>query len=143
MPNNGDHRDTFRVLLVEDNADDEFIALWALKSIGVDQVLVARDGCEALDLIYGVAGGNGAIPDLVILDLRMPKIGGVEVLRRIRADAGTMNVPVLILTSSEDISDKETCWQLGIIDFISKPLRADALREILVLHGMGEWLQMI
>jgi CheY-like chemotaxis protein len=131
---------TFRVLVVEDNADDEFIALWALKRLGIDQVAVARDGSEALDLMFGGGDRPAAAPDLVILDLRMPRIGGVEVLRRIRADASTGHLPVLILTSSEDISDKERCRSLGIIDFISKPLRADTLREILVANGMGERL---
>jgi CheY-like chemotaxis protein len=119
------------VLLVEDNPDDEYIALWVLKKAGIDRVSVARDGREAIDFIYGVDGAPGNVPDLVILDLQLPKIGGVELLRRFRADSRTSQLPVLVLTSSEDLGDKDMCWKLGIIDFISKPLQALHLRKIL------------
>jgi CheY-like chemotaxis protein len=120
--------ESLRVLLVEDNPDDEFLAKWVLDKVGIAGVGVARDGREALDLLYG---GPGADPDLVILDLRLPKIDGLEVLKRIRGDARTVNLPVLILSSTEDAGDLDSCRRLGIIDFIAKPLKAAALRKAL------------
>jgi len=129
--------ENIRVLLVEDNADDEFLAVWVLNRVGIVEVTVARDGREALDYLYGGAGVPGAVPDLVILDLRLPKLDGREVLRRIREDMRTASLPVIILTSSEDVGDKETCRRLGITEFFSKPMKAAALHKALRLIGKG------
>ncbi len=126
----------FRVLLVEDNPDDEFLAMWVLRKVGLKRVSVARDGREALDLLSDAAGGEGGVPDLVILDLRLPRIDGIEVLKRIREDARTSDLPVLVLTSSEDAGDKESCRRLGIIDYCYKPLKEGALRGILDRVGV-------
>lgn len=124
--------ENFRVLLVEDNPDDEFLAKWVLSRVGIAAVSVARDGREALDLLYG---GPGAASDLVILDLRLPKIDGLEVLTRIREDARTATLPVIVLSSTEDAGDLDSCRRLGVIDFIAKPLKAAALRKALGLTG--------
>ncbi|HZV82969.1 MAG TPA: response regulator [Geobacteraceae bacterium] len=132
-PPGSDRLENFRVLLVEDNPDDEFLAMWVLKKVGLDKVSVARDGREALDLLCNGEEGADAVPDLVILDLRLPRIDGKEVLRRIRADARTMNLPVLILTSSEDLGDRDSCRRLGIIDYCHKPLKDADLLKILNL----------
>jgi two-component system response regulator len=121
--------ETLRVLLVEDNSDDEFLAIWALKQAGLEQIAVARDGSEALDML----AGETPLPELIILDLRLPKIDGKEVLRRIRADARFIKIPVLILSSSEDIGDKEFCRRYGCIDFVSKPLTAGMVKCFLGL----------
>lgn len=126
-----------RVLLVEDNPDDEYLATWVLKKGGVDNVAVARDGREALDMLYGEGDGTDLIPDLVILDLRLPKIDGKEVLGRIRGDSRTRSLPVLVLTSSEDKGDRDSCRELGIIDYCSKPLREKDLRKALTSIGRG------
>lgn len=122
---------TLRVLLVEDNADDEFLSRWVLNKAGIEHIAVASDGREALEMLYGADGAAGTLPDLMILDLQLPKLDGREVLRRVREDAVTEHLPVLVLTSSEDVGDKELCRQLGIVDFVSKPLKVDVLREII------------
>lgn len=121
-----------RVLLAEDNADDEFLAIWALKHAGIVEIAVARDGSEVLDRL----SGPEPFPDLLVLDLCLPKIDGREVLRRVREDSRTRKLPILILTSSEDCGDKEVCQRFGVIDFVSKPLTADMVKEL--LNRIGE-----
>jgi CheY-like chemotaxis protein len=119
--------ESLRVLLVEDNGDDEFLAIWALKQAGIEQIAVARDGREALERLYGAE----PFPGLLVLDLSLPKIDGREVLRRVREDVRTMNLPILILTSSEDRGDKDVCRRHGIIDYVSKPLTAGVVKRLL------------
>jgi len=134
---NGGFMENIRVLLVEDNPDDEYLATWVLKKGGIGLVSVARDGREALDMLYGEGDGTDLNPDLVILDLRLPKIDGKEVLGRIRGDSRTRNLPVLVLTSSEDSGDRDSCRKLGIIDYCSKPLREEDIRKALNSIGRG------
>lgn len=121
------------VLLIEDNRDDEWIALWALKKVGITQVTVARDGSEALSRLF--AGQDQAaatlLPDIIFLDLRLPKVDGLEVLRRIREDGQAMHLSVAVLTSSEDPHDKDTCDRLGVSAFISKPLEKESILKLL------------
>ena len=119
--------ESLRVLLVEDNGDDEFLAIWALKQAGIEQIAVARDGREALERLSGAE----PFPGLLVLDLSLPKIDGREVLRRVREDVRTMNLPILILTSSEDRGDKDVCRRHGIIDYVSKPLTAGVVKRLL------------
>lgn len=125
------------VLLVEDNHDDEFLAVWALQRVGIERITVARDGREALDLLVGEGASLPVLPDLVILDLRLPKIDGLEVLRRIRSAVTTASLPVLVLSSSEDSGDQESCRRLGSVDFFAKPLKVAALRGVLCRLGLG------
>ena len=120
-----------RVLLAEDNADDEFLAIWALKHAGIEQIAVVRDGSE----VFARLSGPEPFPDLLVLDLCLPKIDGREVLRRVREDSRTRRLPIIILTSSEDGGDKEVCRRLGVIDFVSKPLTADMVKELLSRIG--------
>lgn len=122
---------TCRILLVEDNGDDEFLTLRALDKAALHDVDVAHDGIEAIEMLLGEKSGALPLPDLVILDLRLPMVDGVEVLENIRNDFRTRDLPVIILTSSEDIRDKEACFRLGIAAFISKPLQTGVLQEIL------------
>jgi CheY-like chemotaxis protein len=129
--------ESFTVLLVEDNPDDEFLANWVLNKCGIERIRVARDGKDAIELLFGSGGGTVDKPDLVILDLRLPKINGIEILRRIRENEMTAELPVIILTSSEDPGDKLTCKKLGITDFITKPLQADDFKRILQLCTMA------
>lgn len=118
---------TKRILLVEDNASDEKLTLLALKKCAVEsEVLVARDGAEALDYLY--ATGTHAtrdasdLPALVLLDLKLPKIDGLEVLRRIRADARTQTLPVVILTSSKQDEDVIAGYSSGANAYVRKPV---------------------
>jgi two-component system, response regulator len=113
------------VLLIEDNKDDEWLTLRVLKKIGLNNVTVARDGITALAKLLGdqeTGEGVFCAPDLIVLDLRLPKIDGLDVLRKIRADHMTREIDVLVLTSSEDPHDIDVCKQLGVIAFVSKPL---------------------
>lgn len=114
------------VLLVEDNADDEFLTLRVLKKIGLDSIAVARDGREAIKMLQGDAHSGAEAscrPDVIFLDLKLPKIDGVDVLRRIRAGEGTKFIKVVVLTSAEDPRSKQACHDLAVAAYLSKPLQ--------------------
>lgn len=114
------------ILLVEDNPDDELLTLRALKKNHIqNEVVVARDGPEALGHLFGSEDGSGPepiSPSIVLLDLKLPKIDGIEVLRRIRNDPRTRLVPVIILTSSREEQDLINGYQLGANSYIRKPV---------------------
>jgi len=119
--------DTKVILLVEDDPDDEALTLRALeKNHILNEVVVAHDGVEALDYLF--AGGSyvgrdtGVMPQVVLLDLKLPKIDGLEVLRRIRADKRTKLLPVVILTSSKEERDLIGGYSLGANSYIRKPV---------------------
>jgi two-component system response regulator len=121
------------VLLIEDNRDDEWFAKWTLKKIGLTDITIAHDGHAALLMLHGDEENGireSCSPDIILLDLRLPKIDGLEVLRRIRDDERTKNITVLILTSSEDPRDKEACRKLGVTAFFHKPLNEEALVKL-------------
>ena len=108
------------ILLVEDNPDDERLTLRALKEHNVtNPVEVALDGQQAIDVLFDPAR---ALPALVLLDLRLPKVGGLEVLRRLRADPARKLVPVVILTSSQEESDLVQGYSFGANSYIRKPV---------------------
>ena len=115
------------ILLVEDNADDEKLTLRAFKKKNiVNTVIVARDGVEALDYLFGtgVHAGRmvGDTPAVILLDLKLPKIDGLEVLRRVRADSRTKHVPVVVLTSSKEEQDLVVSYDRGANSYIRKPV---------------------
>ena len=115
------------ILLVEDNPDDELLTLRALKKNGVlNEVVVARDGVEALDYLFGTgshAGRDiGVMPQLILLDLKLPMIDGLEVLRRLRSDERTRLLPVVILTSSREQQDMVDGYGLGANSYVRKPV---------------------
>jgi CheY-like chemotaxis protein len=115
------------ILLVEDNPDDADLALRALKKNNIlNDVVVARDGVEALDYLFGTgmyAGRNVEdLPAVVLLDLKLPRIDGLEVLRRLRADARTRITPVVILTSSKEDRDIVEGYSRGANSYIRKPV---------------------
>ena len=119
--------DTKTILLVEDNPDDEQLILLSLKKSNIgNTVLVARDGQEALDLLFGTGTKTGAdslhLPVVILLDLHLPKIDGLEVLQRIRADARTKLLPIVILTSSNEEKDRVEGYSLGANSYICKPV---------------------
>lgn len=118
------------ILLVEDNPDDEALTLRAFKkSKLVNEVVVAHDGAEALDYLFGRGAHAGRdashLPAVVLLDLRLPKIDGLEVLRRIRADERAKLIPVVILTSSKEEQDLVNGYLSGANSYIRKPVDFD------------------
>jgi two-component system, response regulator len=115
------------ILLVEDNPDDVKLTLRALKKSNIkNEVIVVGDGVEAVDYLFGTgkfAGRDtGILPQVILLDLKMPKMGGLEVLHRIRADERTRALPVVILTTSSEDKDKVDSYKLGANSYIRKPL---------------------
>ena len=118
------------ILLVEDNPDDEALTLRALKKNNIgNELIVVRDGAEALDFIFcqgAYAERNPRdMPQVILLDLKLPKIDGLEVLRRIRADESTKLLPVVILTSSKEEQDRLTGYSLGANSYVQKPVDFD------------------
>jgi two-component system response regulator len=127
------------ILLVEDNADDEELTIRALARNNIrNEVVVARDGAEALDYLFGLGAHLGrdtsVLPQLVLLDLNLPKVSGLEVLRAIRGDPRTRRLPVVILTSSREERDLLESYDLGVNSYVRKPVDfsafADAVREL-------------
>ncbi len=118
---------TTTILLVEDNPDDEALTLRAFKKSNLtNEVVVARDGAEALDYLFGTGAYVGRDPDdtphLVLLDLKLPKVDGLEVLQRIRADQRTRLLPIVILTSSKEQEDLVKSYSLGANSYVRKPV---------------------
>lgn len=113
------------ILLVEDNPDDEALTLRALKKNNItNEVVVARDGAEALDHLFGTGKQNGQAlrPQVILLDLKLPKVDGLEVLRRIRGDQRTKLLPVVILTSSNEERDRLQGYDIGANSYVRKPV---------------------
>ena len=115
------------ILLVEDNADDEELTLRAFKKSKVlNQVEVVRDGVEALDYLFATGSHADrdpkAMPQVILLDLKLPKLGGLDVLRRVRADERTRRIPVVVLTSSNEEKDILSSYGLGANSFVRKPV---------------------
>ena len=130
------------ILLVEDNPDDEALTLRALKKNNIfNEVTVARDGQEALDYFFGEGASANPMPTVVLLDLKLPKIDGLEVLRRIRADPRTRLQPIVILTSSKEEQDIITGYSLGANSYIRKPVDFNQFMEAIRQLGLY-WLVM-
>jgi CheY-like chemotaxis protein len=118
---------TATILLVEDNPDDEELTRVALHESKVaNRLVVARDGVEALDYLHGSGAHAGRdtrlMPQVVLLDLKLPKLNGLEVLRRLRADERTKHIPVVILTSSDEERDLVASYDLGANSYVRKPV---------------------
>jgi two-component system response regulator len=126
------------ILLVEDNPDDVELTLRAFRRNGLrTDVVVARDGLEAETVLFGPES-NGA-PALVLLDLKLPKLSGLEVLRAVRADERTAAVPVVVLTSSIEQEDVVAAYRLGANSYIRKPVEFQSFLD--VIHQLGlYWL---
>jgi two-component system, response regulator len=121
------------ILLVEDNPDDVELTLRAFnRSQIANQIVVAEDGLEALDYLFGrsLTGRDGAKqPQVVLLDLKLPKLDGIEVLLAIRADPRTHRLPVVVLTSSDEEEDLQVCYDLGCSSYVRKPVSFEELVE--------------
>lgn len=122
------------ILLVEDNESDLELTLRALQKVNLaNKVLAVRDGAEALDYLFA----PGSVPPrVVLLDLKLPKVDGTEVLRRIKSDPRTALVPVVVLTSSAEERDRLATYQLGANSFIVKPVEFDSFSRAVAEIGM-------
>ena len=132
------------ILLVEDNPDDEALTLRALKKNKIaNSVVVARDGVEAVDYLFGTGAHVGRdvhdLPQIVLLDLKLPKLDGFDVLRRIRADDRTKFLPVVVLTSSKEERDVIQSSRDGCNSYVRKPVNFDEFLEAARQLGMY-WL---
>jgi two-component system response regulator len=132
------------VMLVEDNPDDEALTVRALKkNKTVNEVIVARDGVQALDYLFGEgahAGRNtNEMPQVVLLDLKLPKLDGLGVLRRLRADERTKLLPVVLLTSSNEEQDRINGYGLGANSYVRKPVDFDQFVAVATELGLY-WL---
>ena len=136
-------RETSAVLLVEDNPNDLEMTLHVFRkhhlALGIE---IARDGAEALDVIFGTGSRAGTAKcafKLILLDLNLPKLSGIEVLRRIKADPETATCPVVILTSSADAADLEEAYKLGANSYIVKPVDHEQFNNAVQQLGLY-WL---
>ena len=123
------------ILLVEDDPDHEALAIRALRKANVaNEIQVAHDGAEALEFLNAAASGGKPLPQLVLLDLKLPKVDGLEVLRNIRATDKTALLPVVVLTSSDEERDIVSSYRLGVNSYIRKPVNftdfAEATRQL-------------
>ena len=122
------------LLLVEDNPDDEALTVRALKKHNLaNEIVVARDGQEALDYLFGEGSHSGrdtsALPQVILLDLKLPKVDGLEVLERLSAEPATRHVPVVVLTSSNEEQDMIRSYDLGANSYVRKPVDFEQFLE--------------
>jgi two-component system response regulator len=128
------------ILLVEDNSSDAEMTIDALKKNGLaGKLLRVKDGAEALDFLFAEGAFTGRDmknkPKIILLDLKMPKVNGIEVLQRIRADERTKNIPVVMLTSSKEDPDIKKCYELGVNSYVVKPVEFDEFQN--AISGLG------
>lgn len=134
------------ILLVEDNPDDEALTLRAFNKHRIpNPIVVARDGVEALDYLFGTGAyaeqASAELPAVVLLDLKLPRIDGLEVLRRIRADGRTALLPVVVLTTSRESQDIHEAYSLGANSYIRKPV--DFEQFLIAVGQIGNyWLSL-
>jgi two-component system response regulator len=129
------------IMLVEDNPDDEELTLRALRKASIaNNVFVARDGQEALDFLFGTGQHAGreplTMPAVVLLDLKLPKLDGIDVLQRMRADPRTRLVPVVVLTSSSEDEDMLRSYQSGANSYVRKPIEFSEFAHAVTQLGM-------
>jgi CheY-like chemotaxis protein len=118
------------ILLVEDNEDDRFLTTRMLRKLPFElNIEVAKNGDDALKRIFAAEAGEEKLPSLILLDLQLPKMGGINFLTRIRERYSSNNLPVIILSSSDNPGDIALCRELGINDYLEKPLDLAALQK--------------
>lgn len=124
--NNNNYNDV-EILLVEDNMSDAELAIWALSEVKLNKHLLhVKDGVEALDFLFATGEFAGRdikkVPKVIMLDIKMPRLDGIEVLRRVKANDGTKHIPVVIMTSSKEEQDIIKSYELGVNSFVVKPV---------------------
>ena len=129
------------VLLVEDNPSDAEMTIRALKKNNLaNKLLHVKDGAEALDFLFGEGEYLGRevkhVPRVILLDLKMPKVNGIEVLEKIKADFRTKNIPVVVLTSSKENPDIQECYELGVNGYVVKPVEFDEFHKAISDLGL-------
>ena len=131
------------ILLVEDNPDDVELTLMVFKTLNLgNKMIVARDGVEALDYLFGegkYADSQPDLPQVMLLDLKLPKVDGLEVLRRVRAAERTRRLPIVILTSSQEETDLTHSYDLGVNSYIHKPVSFEQFTQAVRQLGLY-WL---
>jgi CheY-like chemotaxis protein len=134
-------KEAVELLLVEDNPSDEELTLHVLKKNNLtNRIHVVRDGAEALEFLFdNFDNGVRNVPKLILLDLKLPKVNGIEVLARIKGDDRTKMIPVVVLTSSREDTDLSTCYQLGVNSYIVKPVDFAQFTECIRQLGLY-WL---
>lgn len=135
-----------RILLVEDNPDDEALTIRALKANNLrNEIVVARDGAEAVDFLFGTGAyaerDMTSQPELVLLDLNLPKLNGLEVLKKIRSDNRTQLLPVVVLTTSDEDRDRVDSYRFGANSYIGKPVNFEKFSESVRQLGLY-WLSL-
>jgi len=135
-----------RILLVEDNPDDEALTIRALKANNLrNEIVVARDGAEAVDFLFGTGAyadrDTANQPELVLLDLNLPKLNGLEVLKKIRSDNRTQLLPVVVLTTSDEDRDRVDSYRLGANSYIGKSVNFEKFSESVRQLGLY-WLSL-
>lgn len=124
------------ILLVEDNPRDAELAMRAIRARhSASQITWVKDGAEALDLLLGSSGGPAAKPKVILLDIKLPKVDGLEVLRQLKAIASTRTMPVVLLTSSREQSDVATAYDIGANSYIVKPVSFDGFTDVVSQLG--------
>ncbi len=134
------------ILLIEDNRHDVEMILYAFNEYDMSyQVLALQDGAKALDYFFGAQGCvhevPAQLPKLILLDLKLPRINGIEVLKRLKSDGRTRPIPVVVFTSSNESQDKRECYSLGVNSYIVKPLDSDAFSRFVADIG-SYWMRM-
>jgi len=134
-------KDVSEILLIEDNPNDARLTIMALKDANVGNPIVhLKDGEEALEYIF--ATGRYAerkmenMPRLILLDLKMPKVNGIEVLRKLKSEEMTKKIPIVVFTSSQEDPDVEECYRLGVNSYIVKPLEFDSFAKVVKETGL-------
>lgn len=135
-----------RILLVEDNPDDEALTIRALKANNLrNEIVVARDGAEAVDFLFGTGAyaerDTTNQPELVLLDLNLPKLNGLEVLKKIRSDNRTQLLPVVVLTTSDEYRDRVDSYRFGANSYIGKSVNFEEFSESVRQLGLY-WLSL-
>jgi two-component system, response regulator len=132
---------SLEILLVEDNPDDVSLTLHAFKKHNLsNRIHVCRDGAEALDYLFGEGEYQGRnienVPKVVLLDLKLPKVNGLEVLKRVKSDPSTQKIPIVVLTSSREEQDLVECYRLGVNSYIVKPVDFEQFTDAVQKVGL-------
>ncbi len=144
MQPNHRKRQPVQILLVEDNRDDEELTLLTLSENAiVNDIVVVRDGAEALDYLFGIdaASQPPKLPHLILLDIKLPKVDGIEILRRVKQNERTRRIPVVMLTSSSEEPDVQRSYDLGANSYIVKPVDFNQFKE--TIRQLGFYWQVL